>query len=289
MPADIFGAGKVLVFAEVCTRDGKPFSSDMRGQLRIYTESLYEKTGQVLYAANEIEGFLFQGRDSEKRYAQTGCFEFVSSGGYYHALPIDPMRQFIDVVSDVLRAMGITNEKSHPEVAPSQFEINYSYMDMLRSADTVQIYKLICRQVAHSMGMTASFLPKPVTGINGSGMHTNISIGKDNKNLFFEKHGRDGLSPEAWSFVNNILAKAQDICLMLNPSVNAYRRLDPHFEAPNQIKVSALDRGSMIRIPAGNERSARIEVRSVAPDVNPYMLMYVLARTGFEGKDETNK
>ena len=284
LPADIFGAGKVLVFATVRTRDGKPFSADMRGQLQQYSESILKKDGYRLYAANEIEGFLFQGKDAEKRYAQTQVFEFASSGGYYHALPTDPMRQFIDIVSDVLRALGITNEKNHPEVAPSQFEINYSYMEMLQSADTVQLYKLICRQVANAMGLTASFLPKPVTRINGSGMHTNISVGKENKNLFYDKQGKEGLSPLAWSFINNILAYAQDICLMLNPSVNAYRRLDPHFEAPNQIKVSAIDRGSMIRIPVGNERSARIEVRSVGPDANPYMLVYALAKTGLEGK-----
>ena len=108
--------------------------------------------------------------------------------------------------------------------------------------------------------MTASFLPKPVTGVNGNGMHTNLSLSKKDKNLFYDPKGEDGLSASGWDFIDRILTSANDICLVLNPSVNAYRRLDPHFEAPNQIKASAINRGAMVRIPIGNERSARIEV-----------------------------
>ena len=122
------------------------------------------------------------------------------------------------------------------------------------------------------MGLTACFLPKPVVGVNGSGMHTNVSISKNGKNLFWDPKGEEKLSKIGWAFVDRILTHGNDICLLLNPSVNAYRRLDPHFEAPNQIKASAVDRGSMIRIPIGNEKSMRVEVRSVAPDANPYMV-----------------
>jgi len=134
-----------------------------------------------------------------------------------------------------------------------------------------------------SLGMTASFLPKPIVGINGSGMHTNISVSQNGKNLFWDPNGEENLSTFAWQFVDRILTHANDICLLLNASVNAYRRLDPHFEAPNQIIASPVDRGSMIRIPLSNERSARIEVRSVGPDANPYLVMYSLFRTGLEG------
>ena len=147
----------------------------------------------------------------------------------------------------------------------------------------MQLYKLICRQVAQIQGMTASFLPKPVADINGSGMHTNMSIQKGDRNLFHDKNGLDGLSKLGWGFVDRILHSAPDLCLALNSSVNAYRRLDPAFEAPNQIKASAVNRAAMIRIPLANERSARIEVRSIAPDANPYMLVYTLLRTGLEG------
>ncbi len=180
--------------------------------------------------------------------------------------------------------MGFKNEKDHPEVAPSQFEMNFSYTEVVRAADNVQLYKLICRQVARNMGMTASFLPKPLMGINGSGMHTNFSFSKGGKNIFYEPKGKEGLSKVAWDFIMRLLNHAPEICLILNSSVNAYRRLDPHFEAPNQIKVSPIDRGSMIRIPVGNERTARIEVRSVAPDANPYLVLYTLMRVGLEGE-----
>ena len=279
-PADIFGAGKVLVFGEVLDRDGTPFSADIRGVLKKFSTDQFEKHGYTLNAANEIEGFVFKGIDAEQSYHENGKFEYVNTGGYYHSLPGDPLREFIDTVAEVQRAMGFENEKDHPEVAPSQFEINYSYGEATAAADTIQLYKLICRQVATRLGMTASFLPKPVVGVNGNGMHTNVSVSKGGKNLFWDKGGKENLSKFAWDFSDRILTYGNDICLMLNSSVNAYRRLDPHFEAPNQIKASAVDRGSMVRFPIGNERSSRVEVRSVAPDANPYMVMLACSRPG---------
>lgn len=282
LPADVFGTGKVLVFADVLDRDGSPYAGDIRSQLKTYLNSLYEKEGYTCNAANEIEGMLFKGRDAERRYRDTRNFEFVTEGGYYHSLPGDPLRTFIDTSAEVQRAMGFENEKDHPEVAPSQFEMNYSYTEASIAADQILLYKLICRQVANRLDMTASFLPKPVTGVNGSGMHTNLSVSKGSKNLFYGKEA-EGLSSMAWNFVDRILTSANDICLALNSSVNAYRRLDPHFEAPNQIKASPVDRGAMVRIPIGNEKSARVEVRSVGPDSNPYMVMYSLLKAGLEG------
>jgi len=282
-PADIFGAGKVLVFGEVLDRDGTPFTADIRGVLKKFSSDQYDTNGYTLNAANEIEGFVFQGLDAEQSFHEHGKFEYVNTGGYYHSLPGDPLRTFIDTVAEVQRAMGFENEKDHPEVAPSQFEINYSYGEVTAAADTIQLYKLICRQVATRLGMTASFLPKPVVGVNGNGMHTNVSVSKDGKNLFWHKGGKENLSDFAHSFSDRILTYGNDICLMLNSSVNAYRRLDPHFEAPNQIKASAVDRGSMVRFPIGNERSSRVEVRSVAPDANPYMVMLAVFKTGLDG------
>src|SRR5438874_1351895 len=283
-PADVFGNGKVLVFGEVIDKDGTPYSADIRGRLKSFASEMHKKEEHTLNAANEIEGFLFQGADAERRYHETGKFEYVNTGGYYHSLPGDPLRTFIDTTAEVQRSMGFQNEKDHPEVAPSQFEINYSYGEVVAAADQIQLYKLVCRQVATKMGFTASFLPKPVVGVNGSGMHTNVSVSKTGKNLFWEPKGEEKLSKVAWSFLDRILTHGNDLCLLLNASVNAYRRLDPHFEAPNQIKASAVDRGSMIRIPIGNERTARVEVRSVSPDANPYMVMYSVFRTGIEGE-----
>jgi len=283
-PADVFGFGKVLVFGDVIDKGGTPYTGDIRGVLKAYAEELHAKQGYTLNAANEIEGFLFQGSDAERRYHETGKFEYVNTGGYYHSLPGDPLRTFIDTTAEVQRAMGFQNEKDHPEVAPSQFEINYGYAEVVAAADHIQLYKLICRQVATRMGLTASFLPKPVVGVNGNGMHTNVSVSKNGKNLFWDPKGEENMSKFAWSFVDRILTHANDICLLLNASVNAYRRLDPHFEAPNQIKASAVDRGSMVRIPIGNERSARLEVRSVGPDANPYLVMHSVFKSGLDGE-----
>ena len=282
-PADYFGAGKVLVFGEVIDKDGTPYSADIRGVLKSFAQGAYDKQGYTLNAANEIEGFLFKGVDAERHYHETGRFEYVNTGGYYHSLPGDDLRLFIDHTAEVQRAMGFQNEKDHPEVAPSQFEINYSYAEVVAAADQIQLYKFICRQVANKMGLTVSFLPKPVVGVNGSGMHTNVSISKGGKNLFWDPKGEEKMSKFAWQFVDRILTHGNDICLLLNPSVNAFRRLDPHFEAPNQIKASATDRGSMVRIPIGNERSSRVEVRSVAPDANPYLVMLSVFKTGLDG------
>ncbi len=283
LPADIFGPGKVLAFGEVLERDGSRYAADMRSRLQLYTDELFAKDGTVANASNEIEGFLFKGHDAERQYYATGAFEFISTGGYYHSLPGDALRQFIDHSAEAQRALGFGNEKDHPEVAPSQFEMNYSYTQACVAADQVQLYKLICRQVAQQLDMTASFLPKPVTGVNGSGMHTNLSLSRGAANVFHDGKGEDGLSATGWNFIDRILANANDICLILNSSVNAYRRLDPHFEAPNQIKASAINRGAMVRIPLANEKSARIEVRSIAPDANPYLAIYALLRTGIEG------
>jgi glutamine synthetase len=284
VPADVFGTGKVLVFGTVIDKGGEPYSGDLRGVLKRFSDGLYAEKGYTLNAANEIEGFLFAGTDAEKKYAETGKFEYVNTGGYYHSLPLDPLRKFIDTSAEVQRAMGFQNEKDHPEVAPSQFEINYSYGEVVAAADQIQLYKLLTRQVAANLGYTASFLPKPVVGVNGSGMHTNMSITHGKTNLFWDPNGQEKLSSFGWEYIDRILSHALDICLIMNPSVNAYRRLDPHFEAPNQIKASATDRGSMIRVPIGNSKSMRVEVRSVAPDANPYLVMYSLFKTGIDGK-----
>ncbi len=283
-PADVFGPGKVLVFGEVIDKNGEPYTADIRSMLKLFANGLHKKHSYTLNAANEIEGFLFQGPEAERMYYQTGKFEYVNTGGYYHSLPGDPLRTFIDTVAEVQRAMGFQNEKDHPEVAPSQFEINYGYAEVVAAADHIQLYKLVCRQVARNMGLTASFLPKPVVGVNGSGMHTNVSVSQNGKNLFWDPKGEEKLSKFGYEFLDRILTHGNDLCLVFNSSVNAYRRLDPHFEAPNQLKASAVDRGAMIRIPIGNERSMRTEVRAVAPDANPYLVMYSIFKTGLEGE-----
>jgi glutamine synthetase len=284
LPSDVFGPGKVVIFANIATRELQPYESDFRGQLQRYAAKLKVKNGYEAFMAPELEGFLVEGIDAEQHYETSDGFALITTGGYFHTLPLDKLRSFIDATAEAQRAMGFRNEKDHPEVAPSQFEINFSYTDVVRACDQVLLYKLVCRQVAHSLGLTATFLPKPIQGLNGNGMHTNFSLAKNGKNIFYDKKGKDGLSPLAWGFIDKLLNRASDIALVLNSSVNAYRRLDPNYEAPNQIKVSANDRGSMIRVPFGNERTARIEIRSVAPDANPYLLLFTILKTGLEDK-----
>ena len=290
LPFDVFGDGKLFIFGEVHEKDGSDYSADIRSTLRAYLKELYATKQIRINIAAEIEGFLFDGENLEKTYVANRTFPYVTTGGYFNALPRSPLRQFIDKVAEVQRIAGFENEKDHPEVAPSQFEVNWAYTEALIAADQIQLYKMICRQIAANNGQTACFLPKPIVGVNGSGMHTNVSVWSPGelKNKF---HGdkAHNLSQEAWDFTHGVLNHAEEICLALNPSVNAYRRLDPTYEAPNEIKVSAIDRGSMIRIPmAGNPAAARIEVRSVAPDANPYLAILAILKAGFSGKIAAN-
>lgn len=289
LPSDVFGPGKVIVFGLIKDLDGNDYLSDMRGRLQAYCEELEKNNGLKTNISVECEGFLFQGQNSEQRFNSRHGFELVASGGYFNSLPNDPLKLFIDRLAEAQRALGFENEKDHPEVAPSQFELNYRFSRALQAADQVQLYKLTARQVAANMGCTASFLPKPIVGINGSGMHCNISLEREGSNAFYDKEGVDRLSGLAWDFINRLLSCAKESCLVLNSSVNAYRRLDPAFEAPNKIKTSPIDRTSMIRIPFANEKSARIEVRTVAPDANPYLVFYTLLRIGLEGASSVSK
>ncbi len=288
LPHELFGNSKILVFGIVKDRNGDLYESDLRGRLKQYLEELKNNSSITAYAAAEIEGFLFFGQGAEKEFNDTGKFELATTSGYYNALPNGRLREFIDLTADAQRSMGFENEKDHPEVAPSQFELNWGYTEALIAADQIQLYKLICRVVADNLGMTASFLPKPVVGINGSGMHTNLSLFQDGRNLFYnpDRKEPDELSEMGTHFINRILNKANDLCLVMNSSVNSYRRLDPAYEAPNEIFSSCVDRGAMIRIPIGNHKSARVEVRAVSPDANPYLLLFSLISAGLD--DQTS-
>lgn len=289
LPAHLFGAGKVMVFARVATQDGSHYESDIRSLLGLLLKKLKEEKNMKVLAAPEIEGFLIKGMDAEQHFTESTPYELATISGYFSSLPQDDLRLFIDSFAQAKLMLGFENEKDHPEVAPSQFELNYRYTEALGAADQILLYKLLARQIAKSMGYTACFLPKPFVGINGSGMHTNMSLAQDGKNLFYDPTDDDCLSKIGRSFAAGILHHANELCLTFCSSVNAYRRLDPHFEAPNEIKMSAKDRGSMVRIPMGNEKSARIEVRTVAPDSNPYLVLYTLTKAGLAGMEKQMK
>lgn len=289
LPADIFGAGKVMMFANVKDQSGEQYQADFRGMLQKFAQDEYQKNSYIFNIAPEIEGFLLEGIDAEQNFDDKIGFQLVTKGGYYNSLPQDKLRVFIDIVAEAKRAMGFENEKDHPEVAPSQFELNYKYTDPIQASDQIQLYKLLCRQVAKMIGCTASFLPKPISNINGNGMHTNISISKNEENLFYSP---SGLSDFGKNFATSILYHAKDLCLIFNSSVNSYRRLDPKFEAPNEIKMSESDRGSVIRIPVGDKNATRIEIRAIAPDCNPYLSNFMIFRIGLlgeSGKDMFSK
>ena len=275
LPSDIFGPGKVMVFGLVRDVNGQPYTSDIRGLLKKYSTQLYHQ-GYQTNVAFEVEGFLFKGIDAEQNFQADVGFSYVSDGGYFHTLPNTPLKLFIDHFAEAQRALGFENEKDHPEVAPSQFELNYRCSEALTACDQVQLYKLLARQIAAMNGLTASFLPKPMMKVNGSGMHTNLSISQHGKNLMYDENGEGCFSDFGWHAVDKILYHARDFCLIANSSVNSYRRLDPNFEAPNDIRVSANDRSAIIRLPKGNARTSRFELRSVAPDANPYLLIYIL-------------
>lgn len=275
LPSDIFGPGKVMVFGLVRDVNGQPYPGDIRSQLKSYGHALFN-AGYSANIAFEVEGFLFKGIDAEQNFQADNGFTYVSDGGYFHALPNTPLKLFIDHFAEAQRALGFENEKDHPEVAPSQFELNYRCADALTACDQVQLYKLLARQIAAMNGLTASFLPKPMMKVNGSGMHANLSISKNGKNLMYDALGESFLSEFGWQAVDRVLRYARDICLIANSSVNAYRRLDPNFEAPNDIRVSSNDRSAIIRLPKGNEKTSRFELRAVGPDANPYLLAYTL-------------
>lgn len=285
VPADLFGPGKVLAFGNVCNRDGSYYDSDFRSILYKFTKQLKEERGITVNVAPEIEGILFDGIRAEQNFIEKDGFKLATMSGYFSTLPHGTLRLFIDKFAEVQRALGFQNEKDHPEVAPSQFELNFRYSVALDTADQIQLYKLLARQIAENMGFTASFLPKPIQNLAGNGMHTNMSLSKDGKNLFSDENGTYLLSTDAHKFITGILYHANDLCLAINSSVNSYRRIDPKHEVSNQITVSAIDRGAMIRIPEGNVDSARIEVRTVAPDANPYLCIYALIQAGLRGMD----
>ena len=284
-PADVFGPGKVLVFGDVIDKDGGAIHRRHSQEC----SSSFADSSSRKRATLSTRRMKLKASCSRAPTQNAGITKQVSSITSTPAAITTHCPAILCVSSSTLRRKSSARwvsrmRKDHPEVAPSQFEINYSYGEVVAAADQIQLYKLICRQVATQMGFTASFLPKPVVGVNGSGMHTNVSISKNGKNLFWDPKGEEKLSKLGYAFIDRILTHGNDICLLLNPSVNAYRRLDPHFEAPNQIKASATDRGSMIRIPIGNEKSMRVEVRSVAPDANPYLVMYSIFKTGLDGE-----
>ncbi len=267
------------LICDVHRPDGTPFMGDPRYILKKQLKEM-EKLGFSKFNVGvEPEFFLFRLDESKNP-----VLNFTDEGGYFDLAPIDASEDVRRDISLELQKLGFVIEASHHEVAYSQHEINFQFDNALEACDNIQTFKLVVKNVARRHGFHATFMPKPVSGINGSGMHTNTSLADfDGNNVFFDPNTKNKLSDTAQMFISGILSYAKEFCLITNPTVNSYKRLVPGYEAPCYVSWSEANRSTMIRIPASRGRSTRVEVRSVDPTANPYLAMAVILSAGLEG------
>jgi glutamine synthetase len=271
--------GKVArLICDIYTPEGKPFEGDPRNNLRRVLKEMQDLGFTSFNLGPEPEFFLFkldqQGEPS---------LDLNDKGGYFDLAPIDLGENCRRDIVLELEEMGFEIEASHHEVAPGQHEIDFKYADALTACDQIQTFKLVVKTIARKHGLHATFMPKPLYGVNGSGMHMNLSLFKDEANSFFEPSGDLELSDTARQFIAGILKHAPAFTAVTNPTVNSYKRLVPGYEAPCYVAWSARNRSPLIRIPASRGLSTRVEVRSVDPSANPYLAMAVLLKAGLDG------
>lgn len=209
--------------------------------------------------------------------------ELNDHGGYFDLAPTDLGENCRRDIVLELEEMGFEMEASHHEVAPGQHEIDFKYSDAVKHADDIQTFKLVVKTIARKHGLHATFMPKPLFGVSGSGMHCNMSLFKDGENVFLDKDGELELSRTAYQFIAGIIKHALHFTAITNPTVNSYKRLVPGYEAPCYVAWSGLNRSPLVRIPSARGLSTRIEVRSVDPSANPYMALSVLLASGLDG------
>jgi glutamine synthetase len=268
------------MFCNVHTPDGASFPGDPRWVLRRNLERAAAK-GLTFYVHPEIEFFLFR--------SSKGPPEPLDQGSYFDLTPLDSAQDFRREAIQTLEAMGISVEYSHHEVAPSQHEIDLRFADALSMADNVMTYRLVVKEVAQELGMHATFMPKPIEGQWGSGMHTHVSLFEDDKNVFYDPKDPIHLSKTGKMFVAGLLRHAREMTAVLNQWVNSYKRLVPGFEAPTAICWSRHLRSAFVRVPGAKPRkeaSARVEVRSPDPACNPYLAFAVILAAGLKGIEE---
>lgn len=265
------------LICDVYRPNGEPFEGDPRYVLKkVLAEAA--KLGFTVNAGPEAEFFLFK-RDAEGRATTTTHDE----GGYFD---LGPVERGEDVRRDIVMAldeMGFNVEASHHEVAMGQHEIDFRFDDALRTADRVTTFKFVTRAIAHLHNLHATFMPKPIFGINGSGMHTHLSLVKDGKNAFADPSGEHGLSTTALQFIAGILAHARGFTTITNPLVNSYKRLVPGYEAPVYVAWSASNRSALIRVPASRGNGTRVELRSPDPSCNAYLAFAAVVAAGLDG------
>ncbi len=276
MPWEIDGMKVGLMFCDIQTPDGKPYDGDPRWVLQRNLKKVQEK-GWTFYVGPECEYFYFKDESSASILDQDGYFDYQS---------VDMGTQIRTKTVNALELLGIPVECAHHEVAPSQHEIDLKYQESLVMADFVQIYRSIVKEVAVAHNVYATFMPKPIFGQNGSGMHCHMSLFKDGTNLFFDPKADFCLSKTARQFMAGILTHIREICLVTNQWVNSYKRLVPGYEAPVYVAWGQRNRSSLIRVPryrVGKEKATRIELRSPDPAANPYLAFSVMLAAGLRG------
>lgn len=270
--------GKVVRFiCDVYRPDGTPFEGDPRYILKRAIKEA-ENLGYVFEVGPECEFFLFN--TDENTMPTTNTHE---QAGYFDLGPVDFGENARRDMVLTLEEMGFVIEASHHEVAPAQHEIDLRYDEALVTADNIMTFKLAVKTIAKRHGLHATFMPKPKYGVNGSGMHINMSLSKDGKNIFADKNDKNGLSQEAYYFIGGIMKHMKGMTAITNPLVNSYKRLVPGFEAPVHIAWSVTNRSPLIRIPASHGIGTRIELRSPDPSANPYLALAVCLRAGLDG------
>ncbi|WP_349410594.1 type I glutamate--ammonia ligase [Pseudalkalibacillus sp. SCS-8] len=271
--------GKVArLICDIYNPDGTPFEGDPRANLKRILKEMEELGFTDFNIGPEPEFFLF--KNDEKGEP---TLELNDKGGYFDLAPTDLGENCRRDIVLELEDMGFEIEASHHEVAPGQHEIDFKYADAVTTCDNIQTFKLVVKTIARKHGLHATFMPKPLFGVNGSGMHANMSLFKGKENAFFDENSETQLSETAMQFLAGVVKHAEAFTAITNPTVNSYKRLVPGYEAPCYVAWSMRNRSPLVRIPASRGVSTRIEVRSVDPAANPYLAMAAMLAAGLDG------
>jgi glutamine synthetase len=267
------------MICDIYTPDGNPFAGCPRTTLKKVI-ALAASKGYRMKAGPEAEFFLFQMKNGEP------TTESHDSAGYFDLSPVDLGEDVRREIVLALEAMGFHVEAAHHEVAPGQHEIDFRYDDVLTTADNISTFRFVVKNVATRNGLHATFMPKPIYGINGSGMHTHMSLFSSNANIFYDAKAPMQLSQACLNYIGGILRHAKGFCAITNPLVNSYKRLVPGYEAPTNIAWSEKNRSPLVRVPAARGTGTRIELRMPDPSCNPYLALAVMLRSGLDGIDK---
>lgn len=266
---------------DVYRPDGTPFEGDPRNNLRRVLKRMQDMGFTSFNLGPEPEFFLFKLDE-----AGEPTLELNDHGGYFDLAPTDLGENCRRDIVLELEEMGFEIEASHHEVAPGQHEIDFKYANAVEACDNIQTFKLVVKTIARKHGLHATFMPKPLFGVNGSGMHCNVSLFKGKENAFYDESADIQLSETAFQFMAGVLKHVKGFTAVTNPTVNSYKRLVPGYEAPCYVAWSAQNRSPLIRVPASRGLSTRIEVRSVDPAANPYLAMAVILESGLNGIEQ---